>query len=162
MRCSLQTFLFLCLALPASAGSALAADMIYRWVDAAGVVHFSNQPPPGVAATIVTTGNPPAARPPATEPAPEAQQEAQQEAGEEELSYAEQRRRERAERRQRSSEEQRRIDGQCEIMRRQLAWVEPNPRVLVNDEQGNPRRLNDDEREDLINEARSFIAENCD
>ncbi len=150
--------LFLCLALSMAAGYTLAADVIYRWVDESGVVHFGDRPPAGVEATIVD-----ARHPPASQPAPEPdQQDPVEEAAEPTLSYAEQRRQERAERRREFNEQQRQNEAECERMRRQLEWVEPSPRVLVNDEDGNPRRLTDQEREDLINEARSFIAENCD
>jgi hypothetical protein len=151
--------LLLCLALSMAAGQAPAAEVIYRWVDQSGVIHFGDRPPAGVEATIVNAHQPPASRQPSPEPDPQDQTE---EAAEPAPSYAEQRRQERAERRREFSERQRQVEAQCELMRRQLEWVEPSPRVLVNDEEGNPRRLTDEEREGLISEARSFIAENCD
>ncbi len=75
--------------------------------------------------------------------------------------HAEQRRQSRAERRQKYTEEKQKLESQCETMRRQKAFVEPSPRVLVNDEDGNPRRLGDNERDNLLNEANAFLAKNC-
>ncbi len=46
-------------------------------------------------------------------------------------------------------------------MRKQKAWVEPSPRVLVQDEDGTTRRLEDDEREQILKEADDFLAANC-
>jgi hypothetical protein len=47
-------------------------------------------------------------------------------------------------------------------MRRQKAFVEPSPRVLVDDGSGGTRRLDDNEREQMLNEANAYLAENCD
>ena len=79
-----------------------------------------------------------------------------------ELSYAEQRRQDRAKRKKDNREEARKLEANCEIMRRQKAFVEPSPRVLVDDGQGGTRRLYDDERQEMLNEANAFLAENCD
>ncbi len=46
-------------------------------------------------------------------------------------------------------------------MRRQKEWVEPSPRVLVQGDDGNPRRLDDEERDELLREANAFLEEHC-
>ena len=46
-------------------------------------------------------------------------------------------------------------------MREQLAEIEPHSRVIVKDEDGNVRRMEDQERVDLVEESKAFIAENC-
>lgn len=151
------------LALALIAQMAPAADQIYRWKDEAGVVHYGDQPPEGVKATLVgvkpntvqIASPEPASRPPTGEEA------ADPETGEPEISYAEQSRQERAERRRQQQEEARRLEADCATMQRQKDWVEPSPRVIVEDEEGNPRRLDDDERLELLEEANAFLEENC-
>lgn len=151
------------LALALIAQTAPAADQIYRWMDEAGVVHYGDQPPEGVKATLVgvkpntvqIASPEPASRPPTGKEA------ADPEAGEQALSYAEQSRQERAERRRQQKEEARRLEADCATMQRQKDWVEPSPRVIVEDEDGNPRRLDDDERLELLEEANAFLEENC-
>jgi hypothetical protein len=146
-----------------ASGQAMAAKQIYRWVDEDGVVHFSSRPPDGAQAAVVDASSPDQPPEAAPAPAPAPAESAAETAGEEpELSYAEQRRQERESRRQQYLEKQRERDAQCENMRRQREWVEPSTRVLVQGEDGNPRRLNDEEREELLNEAITFLEENCD
>lgn len=151
------------LALTLTAPDAQAADQVYRWVDEAGVVHYGDRPPEGVKATVVgvkpnavqIASPEPASRPPTGEEA------ADPEAAESELSYAEQSRQERAERRRQQQEEARKLQAECAVMQRQKDWVEPSPRVIVEDEEGNPRRLDDDERLKLLAEANAFLEKNC-
>jgi hypothetical protein len=151
------------LALALMAPVAQAAHEVYRWVDKAGVVHYGDHPPEGVEATLVgvkpntvQSVNPePASRKATGEEATDA------ETGEPELSYAEQSRQERAEKRRQAQEEARRLEAECAVMQRQKDWVEPSPRVIVEDEEGNPRRLDDDERLKLLEEAKAFLEENC-
>jgi hypothetical protein len=51
--------------------------------------------------------------------------------------------------------------GRCDAVRQQLAEVEPHTRVIVKDEDGGVRRMEDQERMDLIKESKAFIAANC-
>lgn len=151
------------LALALIAPGTQAADQVYRWVDAQGVVHYGDQPPEGIKATLV--GVKPntvqiASPEPASRPAT-GDEAADPEAGEAALSYAEQSRRERAEKRRQQQEEARKLQAECAVMQRQKDWVEPNPRVIVEDEEGNPRRLDDDERLKLLEEANAFLEKNC-
>ena len=146
---------------------AFADDAVFRWVDEDGIVHFGDRVPEGVNAVEFTlkpnrvelTGSETSA---GSSPDPETAVDAGANArGEAELSNAEQRRQSRAERRQKYTADKQKMESQCETMRRQKEFIEPHPRVLVQDENGNPRRLEDSEREEMLNEANAFLAENC-
>lgn len=139
--------------------------VIYRWVDDKGVVHFAEQAPPGVNATPVDVRNNPVSAPP-EQPGSAGRagdgKPAVSEAGDEEqISYAEARRRERAENKRIRADEARTRDADCQVMRQQKAQAESGPRVLVTDENGEIRRLLDNEREDMLNEANAFLSANC-
>lgn len=143
------------------AGVALAAGEVYRWVDESGVVHFGSQPPPGIEATRVNVPKPPPA-PPAPATTEAAGPGTAEEPEEEELSYAQARRKERADRRAERTEERAELDRQCAAARQRVEWVEPGPRVLVTGDDGEPRRLTDGERDEILNDAKAFLADNCD
>jgi len=49
----------------------------------------------------------------------------------------------------------------CETTRNNLAQLRNNPRVRVTDENGAPRRLGEEERQQRIREAEEAIAKNC-
>ena len=142
-----------------------AAETIYRWVDAEGIVHFAYRPPEGVKAETVGIGPAaPVSTAPVSPDAPAAGGAADSDdtpPREPEPSYAQQRRDERAEKRQQKAAEQKKIGAQCEAMRHQLAATEPNPRVIVPTPGGGSRRLDDEERLELVNEAKAFIKKNC-
>lgn len=145
-----------------AASGTFAANQVYRWVDEQGVVHFGDRVPEGVDATVVgiepnTVTTMPSKTKLDVPPDPDA--EAPQE---EPLSAAAQRRADRAESRRKYSEEARKMQGNCEIMQRQKTFVESGPRVLVKGEDGNPRRLEDQERQDMLDEANAYLAANCD
>ena len=142
---------------------ASAGKTIYRWVDDDGIVHFGNRAPEGVKATEVALkpGTDEPGRPQENadpSPEPDTTAGAEEEAP---LSVAEQRRQARAERRQKYNEDRQKMESQCKTMRAQKDFVEPSPRVLVQGEDGNPRRLNDEEREEMLDEANAFLAKNC-
>lgn len=132
------------------------AEDIYRWVDESGTVHFGERPPEGVDATRVEVRESGAAPQPAPATA-QAPADVQTPA----KSVAQQRREERAKRREEQQAEQAFLDAKCEAMRQQLAAVEPHVRVIVTTEEGESRRLDDAERLEMIDEAKTFIAENC-
>ena len=46
-------------------------------------------------------------------------------------------------------------------MQSQKDFLEPSTRVLVRDEDGNMRRLDNNEREEGLREANAFLAANC-
>lgn len=151
----------LCLAMLTVAADA--NGQVYRWVDENGVVHYGDRAPQGVEATRVGV-NPntvPIARPESSPPPAEAPTES---AGDpaEALSYAELRRRERAEQRQQNLEIERARTADCARVRKTRNLLEPSPRVIVQDEDGNPRRLDDNERLRLLEESQQFLAKYCD
>lgn len=151
------------LALALIAQAAPAADQVYRWVDGQGVVHYGDHPPEGVKATLV--GVKPntvqiASPEPASRPAT-GEEAADPEAAEPAPSYAEQSRLDRADKRRQQQEEARKLQAECAVMQRQKDWVEPSPRVIVEDGEGNSRRLDDDERLKLLEEASAFLEKNC-
>jgi len=148
---------FLLMGLAWAAATAFAAEPIYRWVDSDGNVHFGDRPPAGVEATLISlalqSGGLSAQTPSeATGPGPDAQP----------LSPADQQRQERAERRQAALEDRRRLEQNCETMRRQREEMEPRTNVLVVGENGEPVRLDDDTRLAKLAEARAYLAEHCD
>ncbi len=122
------------------------AAQVYKWVDAQGVTHFGAQPPEGQQATSVNTTIAPA---PAVIPAKlpqvgvDEEQQAIDEKVKKEVAAKE------AERKQ-----------YCEKMRTNLAQLENNPR-LREEVNGEVRRLDEDERQKRIAEAKKAIAENC-
>jgi hypothetical protein len=134
----------LLLALSASA----MASQVYKWVDAQGVTHFGAQPPQGQQATTINTATPPpkTAEPAATptfESSADPEQAAIDEKVKQEIATQE------AERKK-----------YCESVRTNLAQLENNPRVRV-EVDGEVRRLNEEERQQRISEAKQAIGENC-
>lgn len=152
------TLLVLLLCLCAQA--ALAAT-IYRWVDENGTVHFGERPPEGVDAELVTTASPPPMNAEDADPYAPASAENPGEGEAAPPGMAEQRRQERAERvaTQREIDEQ--LTRMCADQRALVAQLEPRPNILVQDEDGNTRRLDDVERLDTIAKAKKFIEDNC-
>jgi hypothetical protein len=140
-----------------AAMDATAKDEVYRWVDDKGVVHFGDRPPEKTAAEAVelretdSTGVKPPTIPAASADA----------TGEVELSYAEQQRQERAERRRVAAERQAAVEAGCKQRREIVAQLEPSTRVMVKGDDGEVYRLDDNERLKALNEAKTYIAENC-
>jgi hypothetical protein len=130
------------------------ASEVYKWVDAQGVTHFGSQPPQGQEATQINTTLPPPKAPtseglPAPEDLPpldsaEPDQEAIDEKVRQEVAAKE------AERRK-----------YCETVRTNLSQLQNNPRVRVAEENGEMRRLTEEERQERIEEAQQAIAEHC-
>lgn len=134
----------LLLALSASA----MASQVYKWVDAQGVTHFGAQPPQGQQATTINTAvpQPKTAEPlaiPTFESIADPEQAAIDEKVKQQVATQE------AERKQ-----------YCQTVRTNLAQLENNPRVRV-EVDGEVRRLNEEERQQRIGEAKQAIAENC-
>lgn len=122
------------------------AAQVYKWVDAQGVTHFGAQPPEGQQATSVNTTIAPA---PAAIPAKlpqvgiDEEQQAIDEKVKKEVAAKE------AERKK-----------YCETVRTNLAQLENNPRLLE-EVNGEVRRVDEDERQKRIAETKKAIAENC-
>ncbi len=127
-------------------GNVMAAQ-VYKWVDAQGVTHFGAQPPQGQQVETVNTVTAPAKS--AATPQPPAQEEADADQNSIDRKVKQQVAAQEAERKR-----------YCESMRTNLAQLQNNPRVRVEDN-GETRRLTEEERQSRINETRDKIAENC-
>jgi hypothetical protein len=142
---------------------------IYSWTDENGVKHFSDRAPDEVAgdaeeipldygvtssdANAATLNN-------ETLDSTASGQAAATPAGE--LSYADQQRLAMQEKRKAQQEKAAERNRVCLQARDQLARVEPSRRVFYTDENGETTRLDDDAREQLVEESKSLIAEYCD
>ncbi|MDX5372267.1 MAG: DUF4124 domain-containing protein [Pseudomonadaceae bacterium] len=124
------------------------AGQIYKWVDAQGNVHFGSQPPEGQEAAEV---NPNITQPklaPAAKPSSEArEEETDQESIDRQVK-------------QEVAKQEAERKQYCETIRRNLAQLENNPRVRV-EEKGETRRLTEEERQARIAEIEKAIADNC-
>jgi len=127
-------------------GNVMAAQ-VYKWVDAQGVTHFGAQPPQGQQVETVNTVTAPAKS--TTMPAPVVEDEAE----------VDQQSIDRKVKRQVAEQEAER-KRYCETMRTNLAQLQNNPRVRV-EEKGETRRITEEERQARITETRDKIAENC-
>lgn len=127
--------------------SGVMASQVYKWVDAQGVTHFGAQPPQGQSAEVLNTATPPP-KPIAAEPI-----ESEPAAGSEQRDIDRQVKRQVAEQK---AERQR----YCTTLRTNLAQLQNNPRVRV-EEEGQMRRLNEEERQARIGETKQKIADTC-
>lgn len=125
------------------------AGQIYKWVDAQGNVHFGSQPPEGQAAAQV---NPNISQPKLSD-APTAPKNAETTADAEQEAIDEKVKKDVAAREAERSKF-------CESVRTNLSQLENNPRVRV-EENGELRRLSEEERQTKIAESKKQIAENC-
>ena len=128
-------------------GNAMAAQ-VYKWVDAQGVTHFGAQPPQGQQVETVNTVVAPGKS--VTPPAPAVQ---------ENDAEPDQRTIDRKVKQQVAAQEAER-KRYCETLRTNLAQLQNNPRVRV-EENGETRRVTEEERQARISETRDKIAENC-
>ncbi|MDA7089138.1 DUF4124 domain-containing protein [Pseudomonas sp. SA3-5] len=124
------------------------ASQVYKWVDAQGVTHFGAQPPQGQQATTINTAAPPAktvesVATPTFERIADPEQAAIDEKVKQEVASQEIERKK-----------------YCETVRTSLSQLENNPRVRV-EVDGEVRRLNEEERQQRISEAKQAIGKNC-
>lgn len=125
------------------------AAQVYRWVDAQGITHFGAQPPEGQAAQTLNTVAPP--------PKPSAPEAA---TGESHAPLGDQQAIDRKVKQQVVEQEAER-KRYCETLRTNLAQLQNNPRVRV-EEKGEVRRLTEEERQARITETQQKIGEHCD
>jgi hypothetical protein len=137
---------------------AVAEGEVYRWVDENGVVHFGDRAEGNASAEVVQMENSPARTSP---PAAAASSEAGNDPDGASPSYAQTLRDERAAKRQEAAEKQKTIAANCKRSREAVAQLEPSPRVMVRNEDGSVTRLDDNERLKALNQAKTYIAENC-
>lgn len=124
------------------------AGQIYKWVDDQGVTHFGAQPPQGLEATSINTATPPPRAPAPTPAATPAADDAQQKAIDDKVK--DQVAKQEAERKK-----------YCENARTNLAQLENNPRLRIEGDNGELRRIGEDERQQRITELKKSIDETC-
>lgn len=127
-------------------GNAMAAQ-VYKWVDAQGVTHFGAQPPQGQQVETVNTVVAPGKSVTAPAPASQEKSEPDQQSIDRKVK-------------QQVAEQEAERKRYCETMRTNLAQLQNNPRVRV-EENGETRRITEEERQARIAETRDKIAENC-
>lgn len=140
------------------ATDAMAAEEIYRWVDENGIVHFGDLPPENSNAELLsvqqressdtpsTSGSAAVELDPLAQPQP---------------SLAQQLRDERALKRKEFEENKKMKEEACAQRRSIVTQLEPSTRVMVKLEDGTVTRMDDDLRLETLNEAKNYIAENC-
>ena len=136
------------------AADAMAKDTVYRWVDDQGVVHFGDKPATGAATEVVDILEYQVTA------APEPEKTSAINALEE-PSYAQQKRDERRKSREEAAEIQQAVDAGCEQRRQIVAQMEPSTRVMAEDKDGNIIRMDDDDRMEMLDEAKAYIAQKC-
>ena len=127
------------------------AAQVYKWVDAQGVTHFGAQPPEGTNASAVNTNTAPPKsnfplpppKPVATPPVDEKQKavddKVKQDVAQQEATRAQ----------------------NCSQARENVAQLKNNPRVRVKEENGEYRRITEEERQARIVENEKAVQENC-
>jgi hypothetical protein len=139
----------------------VAGSDVYTWTDENGIEHYSDIPPEQQDSKVInilgvpqtgTTGAYPQATDSATAgAAPDSDQP----------SAAEQRREELAKVRTERRAEKAKLDIECARYRQLLARMEPARRVILTNEEGEAERLDDDQRMEIVNKSKAFIAKNC-
>lgn len=125
---------------------AVTAGQVYKWVDAQGVTHFGAQPPQGQTAQSLNT----ATAPPKPSPAPleaAGSGESEQRAIDQKVKVQ-------------VAEQEAERQRYCTALRTNLAQLQNNPRVRVED-QGEVRRLSEEERQARISETQNKISDTC-
>ena len=158
MRITLSILLVLIVTPLFLAPDAMAGDEIYRWVDEDGVVHFGEQQPANTDAEQViieqdtSSDTLPSSEPTLADPGlPTAT----------EPSYAEQLREERAQKRAAAEESKKIMTEACAQKQTIVSKLEYTPRITVISEDGTETRMDDNVRVEMVDEAKSFIAKNC-
>lgn len=142
-------FMFLAGGLLLALSSTAMAAQVYKWVDAQGVTHFGAQPPQGQQVETVNTVTAPARPAAASQASPQG----------EPAAAPDQRSIDRQVKQQVAEQEAER-KRYCETLRTNLAQLQNNPRVRV-EENGEVRRITEEERQARITETQEKIVENC-
>lgn len=132
----------------------MAQDTVYRWVDDKGVVHFGNRPVNAANVEEIDVH-------PDTPAISDVERDAIY-AAPSEPSRAQLQREERAKNRAEASQKAQVLAADCRQRQELVARLEPTPRILERGEDGEIQRMDDDKRLEAIDDAKSFIAENCD
>ncbi len=175
MNKSIRLFLLAAGLLAAPGAIYAQGQQIYTWTDENGVVHYVDTPPDHRDAASMDA--PEAYRPGSADayPAADAVDSAAanhpgneeisatdtDHPGNEEVSYADQKREQMAREREQRRKEQAQRKQNCAQASEQLAALEPARRVFSSNAQGEPERVDDEERMRLIAEAKALVAKNC-
>mgnify|MGYP006375159697 FL=1 len=124
------------------------AEQIYEWKDAQGQLHYTEQPPVGVQSTLIKTGNVSSKSKAPAAPKLQSQIDA---GAQQEID---------AKVKQDVAKQQAELKQYCEQLRTNLAQLENNPRISV-EENGQVRRLGEDERQTRIADAKKALTNNC-
>ncbi|MDF3931994.1 DUF4124 domain-containing protein [Pseudomonas citronellolis] len=131
----------------------LMAAQVYKWVDAQGVTHFGAQPPQGTTATSVDTK---VAQPPSGFPLPpKAAAAALEPSAADKQKAADEKVREQV-----AQQEAERV-RYCDTLRTNLAQLKNNPRVRVSGDDGEMRRIPEEERQARITQTEQDLQKNC-
>lgn len=120
------------------------AAPIYKWVDAQGTTHFGAQPPENIQAERVR----------AYAPAPGSVAPSKPDAASIANAQLEQ------EVKGQIAEQEKQREANCREVRALIVQLENNPRIRF-EENGESKRLNEEERQEKIAEAKRQLAENC-
>jgi hypothetical protein len=131
-------------------------QQMYTWTDENGVVHFSDQAPPG--RDVQPQELPESPKPGSVSPAPPTAGEPAEAAP----SVAQQRREEIARKAEENRARQEEARIQCANWRAELDRLEPNRRVFYTNEEGETERMDDVERTGRVAELHDLIDKNCD
>lgn len=144
-----------------SCNYSLAAPDIYRWVGEDGVVHFSEQPPGNIEAEKFDTrveqskGVGFDAEPSSANAATETGADGKP------VNMAEQLREERAQARREAADKRAETEAKCAQAKAVIAQLEPFPRVMTTNEEGEVVRMDDNDRLEKLGNAKDFVAANC-
>jgi len=136
-------------------GSCLAGPEIFRWVDDQGVVNFSEQPPANGKSERVDT------RVDVSQGVQPNRESASDEAAAEQSSPAEHIREERAAARLEAAEKKAVTEAACTNNKAIIAQLEPFPRVMTRNEEGEMVRMDDNVRLEKLSAAQDYVAANC-
>ena len=136
-------------------GAIHAADKFYKWTDAAGVVHYGENPPDPAKATRVNVrvGS-------ATQDAEAEQEKAAVNAGSR-VEAAKEDALDEAERANIAQENASIVEENCKIYRQNLSALQNSSRIRERDGKGEYRYLSEEEKSARIETAEKYIKENC-
>lgn len=140
--------------------SAVATE-IYTWTDADGIVHYSDIPQNPQTSVVINVDPAPLPGTSGAYPQDAGSATSGTDPVDNQPNLAEQRRETLAKDRAEYRANKAKLETECARNRELLAKLEPARRVLVPNEEGELVRVNDDQRMEMINQSKDFIAKNC-
>jgi len=134
----------------------VAAAPAYKWIDSAGITHYTQEPPPqGNSQPIVPQATPGISPERAREILERLRKDAAADAAAQ-MQIQEQQAKAKADRGKDEARARR-----CEEARIYLEGLHNSPRMAVKDAQGEYRRVDDDERASMVKQAEAMIQKEC-